>query len=590
MNKKIILFLTALLAFAACQKLEPNAVAGESIVLSAQIEQGDLTKTALGSDKKVIWSENDHIMAFMKSSAGNQYSILPEFAGKTYADFSGNSLAMGSDWEHIVAYYPYSSTVKCSKSGSDYIIDAVIPAEQAYTQSSFANGSFPMVAVSTESKLAFKNVCGGIKLQLKGSANVASIKIEGRNNEKLSGAAKITAKGNGELPSIAMDASASATATLKCSPSVKLNSNTATEFIISLPPVEFTKGFTITVTDTENNTYTVETSKKNTVMRSSLLAMPPKTIVKDATIEDNLAGWTNVTANYGTLPDYIKIYKSPSTLQGRNAVAYIAVADLKKGGSWDVWSVQTQPNSDSYVTYNTSDSFVTPSTLYGSEYWQQPPVIINGGYFYYEGGNYTASLAKREWSTDPLSYNINYEYNSAGKICYPTRAAFLEYADGSIDACWTYVSYVWLHWIYPTPAPANNTNQPNESYPAGAKYFAAKTGIGGGPVLIDNGVIKNTWSEEMLSGITPESLAPRSAIGVTANKEIVLFACEGRYITSGIPGFTTGEVANILYNLGCVEAINLDGGGSTCMLVNGIQTVKPSDGSQRAVASCVMLK
>jgi exopolysaccharide biosynthesis protein len=47
---------------------------------------------------------------------------------------------------------------------------------------------------------------------------------------------------------------------------------------------------------------------------------------------------------------------------------------------------------------------------------------------------------------------------------------------------------------------------------------------------------------------------------------------------------------NILLDLDCVEAVNLDGGGSSCMLVNGKETIKVSDGRQRAVASVVMLK
>jgi exopolysaccharide biosynthesis protein len=32
-----------------------------------------------------------------------------------------------------------------------------------------------------------------------------------------------------------------------------------------------------------------------------------------------------------------------------------------------------------------------------------------------------------------------------------------------------------------------------------------------------------------------------------------------------------------MLDLGCVEAMNLDGGGSSCMLVNGKETIKPSD-------------
>ena len=69
-----------------------------------------------------------------------------------------------------------------------------------------------------------------------------------------------------------------------------------------------------------------------------------------------------------------------------------------------------------------------------------------------------------------------------------------------------------------------------------------------------------------------------------------MFVCEGRNMTEGVKGFTTEEVAEIMKELGCVEAINLDGGGSSCMLVNGKETIKVSDGSQRAVASAVMFK
>ena len=49
-------------------------------------------------------------------------------------------------------------------------------------------------------------------------------------------------------------------------------------------------------------------------------------------------------------------------------------------------------------------------------------------------------------------------------------------------------------------------------------------------------------------------------------------------------------MANILKSLGCVDAMNLDGGGSTCMLVNGQPVIKPSAGAQRAITTAVALK
>jgi exopolysaccharide biosynthesis protein len=132
---------------------------------------------------------------------------------------------------------------------------------------------------------------------------------------------------------------------------------------------------------------------------------------------------------------------------------------------------------------------------------------------------------------------------------------------------------------------------PSDSYPEKAAEFEAQTAIGGGPVLINAGKYANTWSEEMfdVGGVNPTSNNPRTAIGVTAEKKLVFFVCEGRNQTEGVAGLTTEDLANVLMDLGCVEAINLDGGGSSCMLVNGKETIKVSDGSQRAVASTVMI-
>jgi uncharacterized protein (TIGR02145 family) len=71
-----------------------------------------------------------------------------------------------------------------------------------------------------------------------------------------------------------MASGASTSLALNCGSGVQLNESKATEFIIALPPVLFSKGFIVTVTDTESKTYTVETDKANTVLRSSILNMP----------------------------------------------------------------------------------------------------------------------------------------------------------------------------------------------------------------------------------------------------------------------------------------------------------------------------
>lgn len=294
-------------------------------------------------------------------------------------------------------------------------------------------------------------------------------------------------------------------------------------------------------------------------------------------------GWTNVGDAYGELPEYIDVYKSPSRLQGKAAVAYIAVADMNSA-QWDVWSVKSD------LTYKTDDAYKTPSQVYDAK---KCPIVVNGGFFFWSDGNYTSSLAVSDGKV--LAYNINYASEDWVSVYYPTRAAFVQKKGGSFDACWTYVTSAGQHYAY--QAPADNSYDkaplqvPSATFPQEAETFEAETAIGGGPVLINNRMVKNTWEEEMfdVGGVEPETSQPRTAIGVTSDKKMILFVCEGRNMTEGVAGMTTQEVADVLEELGCIEAINLDGGGSSCMLVNGKETIKVSGGDQRAVASAVML-
>lgn len=280
MKKSALIMLTAALSFTACQVMETTPLE-EGNVLSAVIEQDDMTKTVMDDNNNILWSENDQIVAFMKSSYGHKYQVKPAFVGKSYADFSrvtsgnGNDLSAGNEWEHNIAYYPYSETIECLKSGDHYALDVVLPSEQTYVAESFGNGAMAMVAVSEDNDITFRNVLGGMKLQLKGSATITSIKVEGKNNEKLSGAAVVTAYTDGTKPSITMSSDASTSVTLNCFSGIQLNEQTATEFIITIPPVIFSKGFTVTITDTEGNEYELDSGKQNEVKRSSLLVMPP---------------------------------------------------------------------------------------------------------------------------------------------------------------------------------------------------------------------------------------------------------------------------------------------------------------------------
>ena len=56
-------------------------------------------------------------------------------------------------------------------------------------------------------------------------------------------------------------------------------------------------------------------------------------------------------------------------------------------------------------------------------------------------------------------------------------------------------------------------------------------------------------------------------------------------------GMTLRELASLMLALGARDALNLDGGGSSCMLVNGKETIRPSDKEgQRAVPAAMVWK
>ena len=98
--------------------------------------------------------------------------------------------------------------------------------------------------------------------------------------------------------------------------------------------------------------------------------------------------------------------------------------------------------------------------------------------------------------------------------------------------------------------------------------------------LIKNGEIQDV----------DQSAAPRSAIGIRKDGSIIFYTIDGRQAEHSY-GVRLKTLSARLKELGCVDAINLDGGGSTCIAgvypgtSTGVVLNKPSDGSERSVAT-----
>ena len=112
--------------------------------------------------------------------------------------------------------------------------------------------------------------------------------------------------------------------------------------------------------------------------------------------------------------------------------------------------------------------------------------------------------------------------------------------------------------------------------------------IGAGPRLVTDGRITVTADEERFPSDIRVGRAPRSAFGVTKYGDYIFAVVDGRQSHSR--GCTLYEWADILLNqFGAVNAINLDGGGSTELIVKDSVVNSPSDGNERPVASALMI-
>ncbi|MGI8698000.1 MAG: phosphodiester glycosidase family protein, partial [Mycobacteriales bacterium] len=83
---------------------------------------------------------------------------------------------------------------------------------------------------------------------------------------------------------------------------------------------------------------------------------------------------------------------------------------------------------------------------------------------------------------------------------------------------------------------------------------------------------------------------PRTLAGVTSGGELLLVTCEGR-----APGFSVGlsfvEEARVMRALGARDAVNLDGGGSTTMVIGDRLVTRPSDTTgERPVGDAIVLR
>lgn len=317
-------------------------------------------------------------------------------------------------------------------------------------------------------------------------------------------------------------------------------------------------------------------SKKTTSGGGGGPVSPPAPVTPIITLPQ---GWKYNSSYSAGLPNGMQVFSYDSVYNGKQTKAFCLAYDSKLN------RFEFKP-------------VISATAKKPAEFFSQETGItyacINGGYF---GGNSSYSLVKyNNIVSSPNIKSVNRTYNGTNTPYYPTRAAFGVSSTGVPSVAWVYSIGAGNDNIYSYPSPSPNVEGnapqpvPDASFPAGGAAWPPVSAIGGSPMLIKDGSINITDIPELIS-INNTTSRPRSAIGYNANGIVFLLAVEGDNSAAGYNGVNLSELANMLKDLSCNNAINLDGGGSTSLIIGSRLTVRPGDnGVERPVVSALLIK
>ncbi len=290
MKKHLIILSALVLAGCTVSEIGDNTVElrSEGAVYAAGFEEVG-TKVYVDTDLKSHWTADDRISIF--TSTHNEEYRFDGLTGDKSGTFTrfGTGNGEGSELPTSYAVYPFSDGTSISAEGE---ITVNLPAVQSYAENSYGLGANTMVAVAeskTSTDLFFRNVCGYVVVRLYGEGSVKSISITGNNNEKIAGQATVKAE-YGQAPVASMSESATTSITLDCGEGVVLGKTVedATSFWFAVPPVTFSQGFTIKVTNTDLWSMEKTMKVERTVVRNVKNPLAPLEVNFDIPREGNI--------------------------------------------------------------------------------------------------------------------------------------------------------------------------------------------------------------------------------------------------------------------------------------------------------------
>ena len=210
-------------------------------------------------------------------------------------------------------------------------------------------------------------------------------------------------------------------------------------------------------------------------------------------------------------------------------------------------------------------------------------VVINAGYFLMDTkpARHVGMLKTKGLLREPASHTV---YRDKSQY-YVSRGAFGIDSLGAVDiGCASTRNdtvFLWEEVIQNRPGKPIALLDFEKGMP-----WNVLDAVHAGPVLITNRKINITTEEEVFFNTPIAGVQPRSAIGYTENDKLILMVVDGRQADSR--GVYLEELALLMAQFNCVESLNLDGGGSSAMVINGKLINRPLGlSSQREVMSAI---
>jgi hypothetical protein len=303
--------------------------------------------------------------------------------------------------------------------------------------------------------------------------------------------------------------------------------------------------------------------------------------LSSSSIVNGQSNWKDVSSQFGKLPTSIKVLKSDDLLDGAPSIMFIA-------------TIKAKYHAKQFFVDTTFRRRLTPSQYFTRN--EQPFVVVNCSFFEFVQNRNVNLIVQNNKMVGYDTPAVSRKGKDTMTYVHTLGSAFGIFKNGKMDIAFNYndsgmaVPFV-MQSVY-TPM-IDSVRRLNINHPSlsGLKPWKVKHAFGGGPVLVQDGQVKISNNEEKkFAGKAIIDKHPRTAIGYTKEGTMIILAVQGR-MKGLAEGATLPQMAKIMVDLGCVEAMNLDGGGSSCMLVNGKETIKPSDPSgQRPVPAVLVIK